>query len=415
MERGISALGILVVLAIAWLWSAKRSAIQIHTVVLGIGIQLLVAATAFVFPPGIEFFVGVGGFVSWVLGFAQDGAVFLFGNLASGSNHELFGFQFALTILPILIFIGSLTSLFYHWGILQRIVRAMSWVMQRTMRTSAIESLSAAANVFLGQIDAPLLVRHYLPNASKSELFAVMVGGYATIAGSMMGVYINMGIPAETIIIASLLAAPGGLLLAKIVMPEVEAVAMNADAVSHTVDIPTGNALDALARGAMYGAKVALSVIVVLIAFKSIIALLDASLAWASTQSTALGLVALPTSIDGLLGYACLPFAWLLGIPNADVHQVASLLGIKISQTEFLAYDSLASQIHAGTLSARSVTLSTIMLCGFANLMSVGIQIGGLGTMAPERRKDFARFGLKAMCVGGLASLLSAYIVGLFI
>ena len=403
MERIISAFGIIVILGIAWLWSSDRRAISWRTVAWGVGLQLIFATLVIAFPLGVEVFRRIGDGVGWFLGFANEGAVFLFGDIASVEKRSVFGFQFALTIMPIIVFFSAFIAALYHFGIVQRVVRAMAWVMQRTMKTSAIESLSAAANVFLGQTEAPLIVRHYIASASTSELFALMVGGFATIAGSTMGVYIAMGIPANYLIIASLLAAPGGLALAKMAMPM---AARHQPSIVQEAD-PTGqgaNVIDAIARGALDGFKISVNVIVVLLAFKSLVALTDATLALASLRS-----------LDTYLGYAFYPLAWLTGVPQHEVQTFASLLGVKISQTEFLAYEKLSMLVNTGALSQRTVTIATVGLCGFANILSIGIQIGGFGIMAPERRGDVARMGFKAMCIGALANLLAACVVGLFV
>lgn len=403
MERLISALGIVVILAIAWLWSTDRRAIKPRTVIWGLGIQFILAVLVIWFPPGVRVFQSIGDGVAWFLSFANQGAVFLFGDLASTEKRTLFGFQFALTIMPIIVFFSAFLAALYHLGIIQRVVRGMAWVMQRSMQTTAIESLSAAANVFLGQTEAPLIIRHYIATASTSEIFALMVGGFATIAGSTMGVYIAMGIPANYLIIASLLAAPGGLALAKMAMPLT--ASHQAIEVRDASPVEGGtNVIDAIARGALDGFKISVNVIVVLLAFKSLVALLDASLAMASLPS-----------LDVLLGYAFTPLAWLTGVPAHEVHTLASLLGVKISQTEFLAYDKLSVLIAQGAISERTVTIATVALCGFANILSIGIQIGGFGIMAPERRADVARMGFKAMVIGALANLLAACVVGLFV
>lgn len=419
MERLVSALGIVVVLLICVAVSNQRKAIQVRTVLCGVGLQILVACCALLFPLGVDLVTKVGNGVTWFLGFAHVGSQFLFGKLADTTQTEVFGFQFALTLLSILVFLGSVSSILFHYGILQRFVVGMSWVMQRTMKTTGVESLSAAANVFLGQVDAPLLVRHFIPQASSSELFALMVGGFATIAGTMMGVYITMGIPANMLITASLMAAPGALALAKIVYPHDVAVHAVRDTgeirLNDTSDGDRSNLVDAVAQGAWDGLKIAPSVIVVLMAFKSLVAVTDASLGWTSQYCASIGVSGIPTSLDQILAWLFMPFAWLLGIPSHEVASVASLLGVKISQTEFLAYNNLSQMITAGELSSRTVMMTTVLLCGFANIMSIGIQIGGFGMMAPQRRAEVARLGFKAMCIGALANLMSACIVGLML
>ncbi len=417
MSAAICALGMLVVLGVAWIWSTNRKQILWRTVVWGLILQAALSIVAVAFPPGVRFFRWLGECVTWFLSFAKQGAIFLFGNLASSEHTDVFGFQFALAVLPVLVFLGSVTAILFHLGILQRIVSAMAWVMQRTMGTTAMESLSAAANVFLGQVEAPLLVRHYVPRATTSELFALMVGGFATIAGSIMGVYIAMGIPADTLIISSLLAAPGSLVLSKMVMPLPKGTpVMPIQSETLSAQEPErSNIIDAIARGAVDGFRIAVNVIVVLMAFKAIVALVDASLAFTSAEFAKVGWEGAPASLDTILGWMFVPFAWLMGVPWNEAMQVSSLLGVKLSQTEFLAYEKLAVLIRSGAISERTITVTTIALCGFANVMSIGIQIGGFSIMAPARRAEVASLGLKAMCVGALTNVFSACLVGLFV
>ncbi|MBU3742877.1 MAG: NupC/NupG family nucleoside CNT transporter [Candidatus Kapabacteria bacterium] len=413
MPRLLSAIGIIVILGVALLWSRDRRAINRRVVLWGLTLQLLLGVLLLTFPPGVAMFKAVGDAVTSFLGFARSGSRFLFGELGDPKLTESLGFQFALTILPIIVFFSAVIAVLYHLGIMQRIVRAMARVLQRTMHTGAVESLSAAANVFLGQTEAPLLVRHYLPMASVSEIFAIMVGGFATIAGSTMGVYIAMGIPATYLIVASLLAAPGGLLLAKMVEPQGEKAGL--DVTTTDPVIPSGNIIDAIAYGALDGFKLAVNVLIVLMAFVSVVALVDAGLGAADQTLTSVGIPWLPASLRELFGWIFLPVAYLIGIPGHEAQTVAALLGTKLSLTEFIAYSDLSALIAKGALSERSVTLASIALCGFANVASIGIQIGGFGMMAPDRRADVARLGFKAMCVGSMANLLAACIAGVLV
>jgi len=415
MERVISAFGVVAILGVAWLWSSRRGAVPWRTILWGMVLQTLLAVFVLQVPIGERLFHAAGGAVTWFLGFANDGARFLFGNIASNADEHrtVFGMQFALTIMPIIVFVSSVTAILYHFGIIQRVVRGMAWVMQRTMGTTAIESLAAAANVFLGQTEAPLIVRHYLGKATSSEIFAIMVGGFATIAGSIMGVYIALGIPATYLIVASLIAAPGGLVLAKLAEPTPEH-ATNAGVRLDDPVLPAQNLMDALSRGALDGFKISVNVIVVLLAFTALVALVDAVLGWSAVQFAAGGWEGAPHSLDQILGVLFYPFAFVTGVPSDEVSTLASLLGVKLSQTEFLAYEKLADLIASGQLSQRTVTIATVALCGFANVMSIGIQIGGFGIMVPEKRGEVARLAFKAMCVGALANLMAACIVGVF-
>ncbi len=408
-----SALGIVVFIAIAWLWSTNRRAIRFRIVASGLVLQAVLAICLLSFPAGVELFAILGQAVTGLLGYAGSGARFLFGNLADSAYAGAFGFQFALTVVPIIVFFSSLVSVLYHLGIMQRVVRSMAWVLRRTLGTSPIESLSAAANVLLGQTEAPLLVRHYLPHASMSEIFAIMVGGFATIAGSTMGVYVALGIDASTLMVASLLAAPGGLVMAKIAWPQGADKAVDVETVMPTIE--SGNVVDALAYGAKDGLLLAVNVLVVLLAFVSVVAMVDAALGAVGGFAMNAGLQWFPTSLRELLGFAFQPFAWLLGVDSADTATVGALLGTKLSVTEFVAYNDLAELVKQGVISRRSVTISTIALCGFANVASIGIQIGGFAIMAPQRRSDVARAGFKAMCIGALTSLLAAAMAGIVI
>lgn len=414
MQQLASALGIVVIISIAVVWSSSRKDIPWRTVIIGMILQVVLALAMVLFPPGVAAFQHLGDGVTWFLGFAYSGAAFLFGDLPLPKGQGIVGFQFALTILSVIVFFSSCMSILYHYGIMQRVVRWSARVLERTMGTSPIESINAVGEIFLGQTESPLLVRHYIPHISSSELFAMMVGGFATIAGSTMGVYIARGIGATDLMIASILAAPAALVLAKIAQPR------RADDPELQVDtldpvITSGNALDAVAHGALDGARLALNVVVVLIAFKALVAFLDAVLGLGATTLAEVGIQWFPSSIEVVLGWCFLPFAWLTGIPSHEASAFASLLGTKIALTEFIAYDRLATMVADGTLSDRTVRLATIALCGFANVMSIGIQIGGYGMMAPDRRAEVARFGFKAMCIGALANLLTACVVGLLI
>ena len=414
MQHLASGLGILVILALAIAWSSSRKDIPWRTVAIGLLLQLLLAVIMVVFPPGVAAFQYFGDGVTWFLGFAREGAAFLFGDLPLPKGQGVVGFQFALTILSVVVFFSACMSVLYHYGIMQRVVRWSARILERTMKTSPIESINAVGEIFLGQTESPLLVRHYIAHISTSELFAMMVGGFATIAGSTMGVYVARGINATDLMIASILAAPAALVLAKVAQPrrpnERDLEVENLDPV-----VPAGNVLDAIAHGALDGAKLALNVVVVLIAFKAIVAFLDALLGIGSTALADAGMPWFPSSIEVVLGWIFMPFAWLTGIPANEASAFSSLLGTKIALTEFIAYDRLATMVADGTLSDRTVRLATIALCGFANVMSIGIQIGGYGMMAPDRRAEVARLGFKAMCIGALANLLTACVVGLMI
>ncbi len=411
----IAAVGIALIIGCCWAISSGRRNVPWRSVYWGFAVQCVLAILLLAFPPSVSAFQSFGDAVTWFLGFAAQGASFLFGNLASSAAQPLVGFQFAITIFSVIVFFSSCMAVLYHYGVMQFIVRTAGRLLQKTMRTGPIESINAVGQIFLGQTEAPLLVRHYVGTVPSSELFAMMVGGFATIAGSTMGVYVARGINATDLMIASILAAPCALALAKIAQPATQTATNNTSPATLDPVIPSGNLLDAIAHGALDGAKLALNVIAVLVAFKAIIAFSDALLGLSASQLSQWGWQGAPTSLEQILGWIFLPFAWLMGIPQNEAQTVASLLGTKIAMTEFIAYDRLATMIADKSLSVRTVRLTTIALCGFANVMSIGIQIGGYGMMAPNRRAEVAKFGIKAMCVGALANICTACVAGILI
>jgi CNT family concentrative nucleoside transporter len=301
-----------------------------------------------------------------------------------------------------------LSSLLYHYGLLQRVVRGVAWVMQRVMKTSGSESLSAAANIFMGQTEAPLVIKPYLPRMTRSELMAMMVGGMATIAGGVLAAYVSFNISAGHLLTASVMNAFAALLMAKILMPETE---VSETAAGAPADVPrdTTNGLEALCRGAGEGVMLAINVMAMLIAFVAVVALINALLGWGQSWFG----VAQPIRLETLFGWLNAPFAWLLGVPAKDCVAVGEILGQRVVLNEFIGYISLGEKMP--TLDPRSITLSTYALCGFANFSSIAIQIGGIGALAPERRPDLARLGLRAMLGGLLACYLTATIVGILL
>jgi CNT family concentrative nucleoside transporter len=374
-------------------------------VVWGLGIQLFLGYWLLQSSWGVALFEHISRAVTSFLSFANEGAAFLFGNLVKQEYRQTFGMQVALVIAPTIIFFSSVISILYHLGIIQRIVYTVAWIMARTMRTSGPESLSAAANIFLGQTESPILIRHYLSTATLSELHAIMVGGFATIAGSVLGAYVQLGISAQALITASLLSAPGGLMLAKLAFPPTGAE----QPMSSYRSVRTSSSiLDAATSGARDGLMLALNVIAMLLAFIALMALLDAAFGWAHSI-----LPWMPASLRQLLGWIFLPFAYLLGVPQSDVYSVAQLLGTKIVANEFVAYTDLSAMIGAGTISPRGAMIATYALCGFANVSSIAIQIGGIGSLAPERRSEIVQLGWRAMAVGALTNMLSASIASL--
>lgn len=406
MERYISAFGLFVMIGLAWLMSAHRRRVNWHLVAMGLLLQFGFAWLTLKTEPGRLTFDALGELFSKVLDFVDAGASFVFGK-------EFRNYFFAFRVLPTIIFFSSLMSVLYHLGVMQRIVKLMSWVMQRTMRTSGAESLSAAANIFVGQTEAPLVIRPYVARMTNSELMAIMVGGFATIAGGVMAAYVGMGIDAGHLMTASIISAPAGLLIAKVLQPEVD----QPDTLGQVAaELPqtNSNVIEAAAEGASEGLKLALNVAAMLIAFLGLIALLDWCLA-----SIGRFYFAQTWSLSLLLGSLFSPLAWLMGVPRQDCMAVGELLGIRMVANEFIAYEKLAEWTKhppaSGELTERSRVLLTYALCGFANFGSIGIQIGGIGALAPERRSDLARLGLRAMLGGTLACFMTACVAGVLL
>lgn len=416
MERAISALGLVVFLALAYLFSTNRRAIRWRTVAWGLGLQVAVALFIIKTPVGFELFSFVGNLVKKFLDFSDAGASFVFGE-------KFVDHFFAFKVLPTIIFVASVMTLLYYFGVLQKVVEGIAWVMMRTMGTSGAESLCGAANIFVGQTEAPLFIRPYVPRLTQSELYSVMVGGLATIAAGVMAVYISFGVPAVHLIAASVMAAPGALVISKLLFPE-EAEAETAGSVKAQVARPWVNPVDAAAAGAIDGMKLALNVGAMLIAFLALLALVNAVLGWVG------GLAGLPQlSLDWIFARALAPVGWLLGISWAECGQVGVLLGKKIALNEFIAYLDMktlidnAAAIAAGSkaagsvpvLSPRALVLSTYALCGFANISSIAIQIGGIGGLAPERQPELAKLGVRALLAGTLVNVVNACIAGILL
>jgi CNT family concentrative nucleoside transporter len=348
-----------------------------------------------------------------LIGFATEGAAMVFGPLASGKLlAEKWGpenaFIFVVIVSATIILVSALSSLLYHYGILQQIVRAVAFVMQRVMRTSGSESLAAAANIFMGQTEAPLVVKPYLRRMTQSEILALMVGGMATIAGGVLAAYVGFGISAGHLLTASVMSAPAALMIAKVLLPEKE-VSDTAAGASARVPRETFNGVEALCRGAADGAMLAINVMAMLIAFVAVVALVNALFGWVQGL---LG-VTQPVQLQTIFGWVNAPFAWLIGVPAKDCLAVGQVLGERIVLNEFIGYVSLSKQLDQ--LDPRSVTLATYALCGFANFSSVAIQIGGIGALAPERRNDLAQLGLRAMVGGLITCYLTATVVGILL
>ena len=402
MERLVALLGLGVFIGFAYLTSINRRAIRWQPVLWGLALQLIFAIFILRTAAGLTIFKWLGEVVSNFLDYSDAGASFVF-----GENFQ--DFFFAFKVLPTIIFFSAFISLLYHYGILQKAVRAVAWVMMRTMKTSGSETLSAAGNIFVGQTEAPLLIKPYVATMTLSELHAVMTGGFATIAGGVLAAYVSFGVSPKHLIAASVMSAPAALAISKIMFPETEESPTRGE-VSLKVERTTANGIDAIASGALDGLKLALNIGAMIIAFLAILAAFNAFLGFLG------GLFGYPDfSLEIILATLLAPVAWLMGIPWADCAAVGTLLGKKTILNEFIAYLDLQALIEAGELSDRAITIATYALCGFANIGSIGIQIGGIGGMAPNRRADLARIGVRAMIAGTLACFMTACIAGILL
>lgn len=426
-------IGVVGLLALAYLFSEDRKKVNWRVIGGGLALQFGIALGVLRLSWIEAFFGWIAGLFATALDISVQAAAFVFGPLSDivmmNAAFEGRGFVFAFMALPSILFFSALSSLLYYFGILQLVVRGMAWVMSRVMRLSGAESLAAAANVFVGQTEAPLLVKPYVPKMTRSEILALMVGGMATIAGSVFAIYMGMlgGADEQSklefgkfLLCASAMNAPAALLIAKVLVPEREEVSQDLTVSRESIG---RNPIDALANGTTQGLQLALNVGAMLIAFYAVIMLVNEMLAFFGgivlfgeanlnqwiQESSGERFDAL--SLQALFGFLFAPIAWLIGVSSHEILQVGQLIGTKIFATEFFAYAELAGMKEEG-LSAHSVFLSTFALCGFANFMSIGIQIGGIGALAPERRGDLASLGVKALFGGTMASLLSATIAG---
>jgi CNT family concentrative nucleoside transporter len=433
-DRAIGLLGIATMVAIAWLISYDRKRIPWRLVGTGLLLQAAFGFVVLKTAAGRWFFERVGEIVNGLLGFATIGARFIFGNLVQSdvpvgvpglggapldSTAGLVastGAFFAFSVLPTIIFFSSLMSVLYHLGVMQIVVKAIAWVMQRSLGTSGAETLSASGNIFLGQTEAPLLIKPFVKTMTPSELNTVMVGGFATVAGGVLAAYTLMlqdVFPAIAghLLAASVMNAPAGLLLSKIIRPE-DGVPVSKDSLHISVEKPDANVIEAAASGAGVGVQLALNVGGMLMAFIALVAMLNFGVSWLG------GLVGQPDlTIQAILGTALRPLAWVMGVPWADTSYVGGLIGIKTTLNEFVSYAQFAGDLKANAVAIqpRSAVILAYALLGFANLSSIGIQIGGIGGLAPERRSEIARFGLRAMIAGNLAAFMSASLAGMLL
>lgn len=421
-------LGLVVLVSIAVLFSSSRQNIKWQQVGIGIGLQLLFAVFVILTPWGSMFFDAIGQFFVKIISFTNEGAKFVFGALAIqgdfekafSNEYKSLGFNFAFQVLPTIIFFSSLMAVLYHLGIMQKIVQGMAWVMAKALKVSGAESISVAANVFIGQTEAPLVVRPYVEGMTKSELLTLMVGGMATIAGGVLAAYVGLlggSDPAlqlyyaKHLLSASIMAAPATIIIAKILVPEREQ-SLTMGKVKVAIEKTNSNVIEAAATGAADGLKLALNVAGMLLAFIALIAMVNWILEGVFTDLFGLTISGDPITLQVLLGYVLSPIAWIIGVPWQDAVNVGSLIGQKIVLNEFIAYLNLSQLIPTGVLSEKAVIVSTYALCGFANFSSIAIQIGGIGGIAPTRRADLAKFGLKAVLGGTLATFMTATIAG---
>lgn len=422
--RGL--LGMLVLIGIAFLFSSNRKAVAWKVVGIGLGIQILLAIAILQFPPVQIFFDFIGKIFVKVLDFSKAGTEFLFPGFL---NVETFGFVFAFQVLPTIVFFSALTSLLFYLGVIQKIVWGLAWLMTKAMKLSGAESLSVAGNIFLGQTESPLMIKAYLDKMTNSEILLVMTGGMATLAGGVLAAYISfLGgddpvqrlIFAKHLLAASIMAAPGAVIISKILVPQTEKI-------STDVEIPKekigSNVLDAISNGTGEGLKLAVNVAAMLLVFIAFIAMFNFIVQKIGTWTNLNESIAQFTngqynslSLQFILGYTFAPVMWLIGVAKDDITLLGRLLGEKVIMTEFIGYVSLAELKAAGAFAQeKSIIMATYMLCGFANFASIGIQIGGIGSLAPNKRVLLSKYGLRALLGGTLASLVSATIVGVIL
>ncbi len=397
-----SLLGVVAILFTAWLLSTNRKNIQFRTVSLAFLLQVGFALLVLYVPMGKEVLNSVTGAVSNLINYGQEGIGFLFGGLANGSV----GFVFAINVLGIIIFFSALISGLYHIGLMPKVINLIGGGLQKLLGTGRAESLSATANIFVGMIEAPLVVKPYLKHMSDSQFFAVMTCGLASVAGGTLVGYASLGVNLNYLIAAAFMSAPAGLLMAKILVPETEA--QSQQVANEEVEIPKAtNVVEAVADGAMSGFRIAVAVGATLLAFISVIALLNGLLGWVG------GLFGLPLSFELILGYLFAPVAWLVGIPWSEAMTAGSLIGNKIVVNEFVAFIQLMDV--KDSLSEHSQAIVTFALCGFANISTMAVLIGGLGSLVPERRSFISQYGFRAISAGVLANLMSAALAGVIL
>src|SRR6202166_5096533 len=411
MGRFTGILGLLTMLALAYAFSTNRRAIRLKTVAWGLGLQLAFAVLVLRIDAGRRVFQKAGDVVSRLLSYSYVGSQFVFGDLGKQGSH--LGFYFAFQVLPTVIFIAAFFAVLYHFGIMQIIIKLFAWVMTRVMGASGAESLNVAASIFMGQTEAPLTIRPFLPDLTRSELMTVMTSGMAHVSGGIMAAYIAFGIEPKHLLSAVIMTAPGTILMSKMLVPETE-IPKTAGRVimSEEEEGPekSENLLGAIARGTTDGLGLALNIAAMLISFLALIALANGILGGIHNK---MGILWFPSSLQQIFGVLFAPIAWVIGVPWHDCTAIGNLLGTRMVLNELVAFSMLGPQRAA--LDPRSFTIATFALCGFANLSSIGIQLGGIGALAPNKRSELARLGIRAMLAGTMANLMSASIAGMLL
>lgn len=411
MARFTGLIGLVVLLAVCYALSTNRRAIKWRTVVWGLGLQVFFAFIVIKFTWGQALLHKGSAAVTSLLAHSVDGSSFVFGRLGEPGPLQVFAFE----VLPTIIFVSAFFALLYHIGVMQVIIRGVAWIMQRTMGTSGAESTNVAASIFMGQTEAPLTIRPFLDGATRSELMTIMTSGMAHVSGGVMAAYIFFGIRAQDLLSAVIMTAPGTILVAKMLVPETEV-----PATAGTVTIPRNeehendNFVGAIVRGTIDGGQLAFNVAIMLISFLALVGLLNGMMGGISNWAWAHGM-RFPHTINAVLGWFCAPIAWMIGIPWHDAPTVGNLIGTRAVLNEFIAYKQLGELAQQGMVSTRTLAIATFALCGFANIGSVGMQIGGIGALIPQRRGELAKLGLRALLAGTVANLMSAAIVSMML
>jgi CNT family concentrative nucleoside transporter len=408
MHRFVGVIGLITMMTLAWLFSTNRRAIRMKTVAWGLGLQILFAFIVLRSEFGRWLFQKAGAGVNWVLDFSFAGSSFIFGQLGQKGGSPVLGPAFAFTVLPAIIFIAAIFALLYYLGVMQFIIKQAARVMTGLMGASGAESLNVAASIFMGQTEAPLTIRPYLPDLTRSELMTVMTSGMAHVSGGIMAAYIFYGVEAKHLLTAVIMTAPGTILLSKMLVPETETPKTSGKVEMANLERDE-NALGAIARGTSDGLALALNVAAMLISFIALIYLVDGCFGLVHNHL----LHWFPSSLEQVLGWIFWPVAWVIGIPKGDCSAIANLLGLRMVTNELIAFQRLGPM--ASSLDPRSFTIATFALCGFANFSSIGIQIGGIGALAPNKKPELARLGIRAMLAGTMANLMSASIVGIML